>query len=108
MGALEVPAQGNQIIKIPNATYARGANVVDTNYMLVGRVLTDGRSAVGSSTTSLTALPTPSSCSRDKEPGFSQVMVDLDYKGLDSQAQLKLGNGQFYGVNYLQSVSSTR
>ena len=43
MGALEVPAQGNQIIKIPNATYEFGANVVDTNYMLVGRVLTDGR-----------------------------------------------------------------
>ena len=32
--------------------------------------------------------------------------MDLDYKGVDSQAQLKLGNGQFYGVNYLQSVSN--
>ena len=42
-----------------------------------------------------------------KEPGFSQVMMDLDYKGLDTQAQLKLGNGQFYGINYLQSVSNT-
>ena len=33
--------------------------------------------------------------------------MDLDYKGLDTQAQLKLGNGQFYGFNYLQSVSDT-
>ena len=34
-------------------------------------------------------------------------MVDLDFKGTDTQAQIKLGNGQFYGINYLQSVTNT-
>ena len=43
MGNVEVPAQGGQIIKIPTSTYEFGANVVDQNYMLVGRILTDGR-----------------------------------------------------------------
>ena len=76
MGALEVLAQGNQIIKIPNATYEFGANVVDTNYMLVGRVLTDGRQrGSGTITDALSAKLQTS-----KEPGFSQVMVDLDDK----------------------------
>ena len=89
MGALEVPAQGNQIIKIPNATYEFGANVVDTNYMLVGRVLTDGRVSGRLKYDFTDALSAKLQTS--KEPGFSQVMVDLDYKGLDSQAQLKLG-----------------
>ena len=105
MGSIEVPAQGNQIIKIPNATYEFGANVVDTNYMLVGRVLTDGRMSGRLKYDISDALSAKLQTS--KEPGFSQVMVDLDYKGLDTQAQLKLGNGQFYGVNYLQSVSNT-
>ena len=34
-------------------------------------------------------------------------MFDLDFKGSDTQAQMKLGNGQFYGVNYIQSVTGT-
>jgi mitochondrial import receptor subunit TOM40 len=103
MGSIEVPAQGNQIIKIPNATYEFGANVVDANYMLVGRALTDGRVSGRLKYDFSDALSAKLQTS--KEPGFSQVMVDLDYKGLDTQAQLKLGNGGFYGVNYLQSVS---
>jgi mitochondrial import receptor subunit TOM40 len=103
MGSIEVPAQGNQIIKIPNATYEFGANVVDTNYMLVGRALTDGRVSGRLKYDFSDALSAKLQTS--KEPGFSQVMVDLDYKGLDTQAQVKLGNGGFYGVNYLQSVT---
>ena len=90
---------------IPNATYEFGANVVDTNYMLVGRVLTDGRMS-GRLKYDLSDAVS-AKLQTTKEPGFSQVMVDLDYKGLDTQAQLKLGNGQFYGFNYLQSVSDT-
>eukprot|EP00959_Pyramimonas_sp_CCMP1952_P252403 5273620-Pyramimonas_sp.AAC.2 len=42
-----------------------------------------------------------------EEKSFSQVMFDLDGKGLDWQGQIKLGNGAFYGVNYLQ-CSHTR
>jgi len=105
MGSIEVPAQGNQIIKIPNATYEFGANVVDQNYMLVGRVLTDGRMS-GRLKYDINDMVS-AKLQTSKEPGFSQVMVDLDYKGLDTQAQIKLGNGQFYGINYLQSVTDT-
>ena len=105
LGSIEVPAQGNQIIKIPNPTYEFGANVVDTKCMLVGRVLTDGRLSGRFKYDLTNALSTKLQTS--KEPGFSQVMVDLDFKGTDTQAQIKLGNGQFYGINYLQSVTNT-
>ena len=101
----EVPAQGGQIIKIPTSTYEFGANVVDQNYMLVGRVLTDGRVSgrVKYDFSDWLSFKLQST----KEPGFSQVMFDADFKGLDYQAQFKCGNGQFYGVNYLQSVTPT-
>jgi hypothetical protein len=36
-----------------------------------------------------------------------KLNLRLYNKGLDTQAQLKMGNGQFYGFNYLQSVSDT-
>ena len=39
----EIPAASGHIIKIPSSSYEFGANVVDSNYMLVGRVFTDGR-----------------------------------------------------------------
>jgi hypothetical protein len=29
MGAVEIPAQGNEVIKIPNGTYEFGANFLD-------------------------------------------------------------------------------
>ena len=105
LGSIEVPAQGNQIIKIPNATYEFGANVVDAKYMLVGRVLTDGRMSGRIKYDVSDALSAKLQTS--KEPGFSQVMFDLDFRGSDTQAQIKLGNGQFYGPNYLQSVTGT-
>ena len=105
LGSIEVPAQGNQIIKIPNSTYEFGANVVDARYMLVGRALTDGRLS-GRIKYDLTSAFS-AKLQASKEPGFSQVMVDLDFKGEDTQAQIKVGNGQFYGVNYLQSVTNT-
>ena len=71
MGAIEVPAQGNQIIKIPNATYEFGANVVDTKYMLVGRLLTDGR-MTGRFRYDLSDAY-KAQLVMSKEPGYSQV-----------------------------------
>ena len=88
MGSIEVPAQGNQIIKIPNATYEFGANVVDTNYMLVGRVLTDGRMSGRLKYDLSDALSAKLQTS--KEPGFSQVMVDLDYKAGGCTTRMRL------------------
>jgi mitochondrial import receptor subunit TOM40 len=105
LGNVEVPAQGGQIIKIPTSTYEFGANVVDQHYMLVGRVLTDGRvnGRIKYDLSDWLSVKLQST----KETGFSQVMFDADFKGLDYQAQLKYGSGQFYGVNYLQSVTPT-
>ena len=40
-----------------------------------------------------------------KEREYSQMMLDVDAKGLDWQAQMKCGSGEFYGVNYIQSVT---
>lgn len=40
-----------------------------------------------------------------KEKGYSQVMLDVDAKGQDWQGQVKVGNGAFYGLNYIQSVT---
>ena len=104
LGNVEVPAQG-QIVKLPTSTYEFGANVVDQDYMLVGRILTDGRVSgrVKYDLSDWLSLKLQST----KEPGFSQVMFDADFKGLDYQAQLKYGSGKFYGVNYLQSVTPT-
>ena len=103
LGNVEVPAQGGQIIKIPTSTYEFGANVVDQNYMLVGRILTDGRVSgrLKYDMSDWLSLKLQST----KETGFSQIMFDADFKGLDYQAQIKYGSGQFYGVNYLQSVT---
>ena len=103
LGNVEVPAQGGQIIKIPTSTYEFGANVVDQNYMLVGRILTDGRVSgrLKYDMSDWLSLKLQST----KETGFSQIMFDTDFKGLDYQAQIKYGSGQFYGVNYLQSVT---
>ena len=38
----EIPAASGHIIKIPSSSYEFGANVVDTNYMLVGECLRTG------------------------------------------------------------------
>jgi len=105
MGNIEVPAQGAQVIKIPTSTYEFGANVVDANYMLVGRILTDGRMSgrIKYDFNDMFSVKLQTT----KEQGFSQVMVDVDVTGVDYQAQLKVGNGEFYGFNYLQSVTPT-
>jgi len=105
MGNIEVPAQGAQIIKIPTSTYEFGANVVDQNYMLVGRILTDGRMS-GRIKYDLNDMFS-AKLQTTKEQGFSQVMVDVDVTGVDYQGQVKVGNGEFYGCNYLQSVTPT-
>ncbi|XP_021997565.1 mitochondrial import receptor subunit TOM40-1 isoform X2 [Helianthus annuus] len=43
MGPTEIPSQYAEIIKIPTAHYAFGANFMHPKLMLFGRVLTDGQ-----------------------------------------------------------------
>lgn len=73
--------------------------------LMMGRVANDGRlnGRVNYELNDSLALRLQTNLTREK--GSSQGIVDLDYKGNDCQGQLKLGNNQFYGANYLQSVS---
>jgi len=105
MGSIEVPTQSTQVVKMPMATYEFGANWLDTRTMLIGRILTDGR-MTGRIKHDLTEdLSVKFQTQLTNEAGYSQGMLDLDYKGSDWNAQLKVGNSQFYGINYLQSVT---
>ncbi|CAL6419624.1 unnamed protein product [Bathycoccus prasinos] len=99
----EIPAASGHIIKIPSSSYEFGANVVDSNYMLVGRVFTDGRVSGRVKYDATENLSFRVQTSKERE--YSQMMLDVDAKGLDWQAQMKCGSGEFYGVNYIQSVT---
>jgi mitochondrial import receptor subunit TOM40 len=105
MGSVEVPSQGAQTIKVPASSYEFGAILVDGPAMMIGKVFTDGRLTGRVKYDVSDALSLKLQTQLTKEKGYSQVMLDVDAKGLDWQAQLKLGNGAFYGCNYIQSVT---
>mmetsp|Transcript_18449 Transcript_18449/g.22133 ORF Transcript_18449/g.22133 Transcript_18449/m.22133 type:complete len:326 (-) Transcript_18449:149-1126(-) len=107
MGSVEVPSQGNQTFKVPAASYEFGANLLDSQGMLIGRILTDGRMNARVKYDLSDMFSFKMQTQLISEKGYSQVMFDLDAKGLDYQGQIKLGNNAFYGVNYLQSVTPT-
>lgn len=104
MGAVEVPSSGPQVLKIPAATYEFGANLIDQNLLMMGR-LVDGRLSGRVNYQVNDALMLKLQTQVVSEPGHSQAMLDVDYRGLDWQGQLKFGNNEFYGINYLQSVT---
>lgn len=117
----QVPAQGTQIIKIPASSYEFGAIVVDGPLLLVGKVFTDGRrvqflhslvcfslvSHMGPSPLQRLSGRVKYDVSADtsvkvqtqlvQEAGYSQAMVDVDTKGGDWQAQLKLVSAESTG-----------
>eukprot|EP00958_Prasinococcus_capsulatus_P011524 scaffold1146_cov399-Prasinococcus_capsulatus_cf.AAC.13 len=106
MGSVEVPhAQAGQVIKVPGSTYEFGANLIDSKVMLIGRILTDGRMSGRIKYDFNDQFSTKLQCQLTNEEHYSQAMLDVDYKGLDCQSQLKLGNNAFYGFNYIQSVT---
>uniref|UniRef100_A0A7S0N468 Mitochondrial import receptor subunit TOM40 n=1 Tax=Pyramimonas obovata TaxID=1411642 RepID=A0A7S0N468_9CHLO len=107
MGSVEVPSQSSQTFKVPAASYEFGANLIDQKGMIIGRLLTDGRMNARIRYDLNDMLSFKMMTQLAEEKSFSQVMFDLDGKGLDWQGQIKLGNGAFYGVNYLQSVTPT-
>jgi mitochondrial import receptor subunit TOM40 len=101
----QVPSQGAQTIKVPASSYEFGSILVDGNTMMIGKIFTDGRLSGRVKYDVSDALSLKLQTQITKEKGYSQVMLDVDGKGLDWQGQLKLGNGAFYGVNYIQSVT---
>jgi len=96
----------DQIYKMPASTYEFGANLIGNQGMMIGRMVHDGRFSgrVKYDLTDNVSVKLQSQL--DKENRYSQTMFDLDFKGLDWNGQLKVGNSQFVGVNYFQSVTN--
>jgi mitochondrial import receptor subunit TOM40 len=105
-GNVEVPTNNAQVIKMPMGTYEFGANLVSNRgNMMVGRILTDGR-MTGRIKYDLTdRIGAKLQLQMAPEKGMSQGMCDVEFKGSDWNGQLKLGSNEFYGINYLQSVT---
>lgn len=105
MGSAEIPSQSSDTIKVPTAHYEFGANFLDPKLMLVGRVLTDGRLNARVKCDLTESLTLKINAQIQNEPHFSQGTFNFDYKGKDFRSQFQMGNGAFYGFNYIQSVS---
>ncbi|PPR98910.1 hypothetical protein GOBAR_AA21753 [Gossypium barbadense] len=99
MGPTEIPSQSAETIKIPTAHYEFGANFIDPNLMLIGRVLTDGR------VNARVKWDLTDNLSLTNEPHMSHGMVNFDYKGKDYRSQFQMGNGALFGASYIQSVT---
>jgi mitochondrial import receptor subunit TOM40 len=95
----------DQIYKMPASTYEFGANLIGNKGMMIGRMVHDGRFSGRVKYDLTDAVSVKLQSQLDKENRYSQTMFDLDFKGLDWNGQLKVGNSQFVGVNYFQSVT---
>lgn len=110
LGNVDIPSQSGGAYKMAVGTYEFGANLVSREGdMAIGRVMTDGRLTGrikkdllpdGKLSAKLQMQLAP-----EHQGSSSQMMLDLDSRGADWNAQLKLGNNQFYGANYFQSVT---
>ncbi|VAH60245.1 unnamed protein product [Triticum turgidum subsp. durum] len=105
MGSMEVPSQGPEVIKVPTSHYEFGANYIDPKLMLIGRISPDGRLNGRVKYDVTENLCAQINAQLTNEPGYSQGMFNLDYKGKDFRTQCQVGNNGFYGGNYIQSVT---
>ncbi|EOX99041.1 hypothetical protein QUC31_014847 [Theobroma cacao] len=105
MGPTEIPSQSAETIKIPTAHYEFGANFIDPNLMLIGRVLTDGRLNARVKWDLTDNLALKANAQLTNEPHMSHGMVNFDYKGKDYRSQFQMGNGALFGASYIQSVT---
>ncbi|XWS68433.1 hypothetical protein CRYUN_Cryun04dG0089300 [Craigia yunnanensis] len=105
MGPTEIPSQSAETIKIPTAHYEFGANFIDPNLMLIGRVLTDGRLNARVKWDLTDNLTVKANAQLTNEPHMSHGMVNFDYKGKDYRSQFQMGNGALLGASYIQSVT---
>ena len=101
IGPIEVPSQFAETIKILTSHYEFGANFVDPNVMLIGRVLIDGRLNARVKW-DLTDNPiVKANAQLTNEPHMSHGMVNFDYKGKDYRSQFQMGNGALFGASYI-------
>ncbi|XVF01732.1 hypothetical protein REPUB_Repub04eG0114100 [Reevesia pubescens] len=105
MGPTEIPSQSAEIIKIPTSHYEFGANFIDPNLMLIGRVLTDGRLNARVKWDLTDNLTLKANAQLTNEPHMSHVMANFDYKGKDYRSQFQMGNNAIFGASYIQSVT---
>uniref|UniRef100_K3XS98 Uncharacterized protein n=1 Tax=Setaria italica TaxID=4555 RepID=K3XS98_SETIT len=105
MGSIDVPAQGNEVIKIPTSNYEFGANFINPRMMLMGRVSHEGRENIRVKYDITDNLAVKINAQLTSEPHYSQGMFNFDYKGKDFRTQIQIGNNAFYGANYIQSVT---
>ncbi|KAL5707715.1 hypothetical protein ACHQM5_018581 [Ranunculus cassubicifolius] len=105
MGPMELPSQSAEVIKIPTAHYEFGANFVDPQNLLVGRVTTDGRLNFRVKYDITDKIIFKLNGSLSGEPHMSQGIGNLDYKGKDWRGQVQFGSGSLFGASYVQSVT---
>ncbi|KAH7548423.1 hypothetical protein JRO89_XS14G0124600 [Xanthoceras sorbifolium] len=80
MGPTEIPSQSPETIKIPTAHYEFGANYIDPQLMLIGRVLTDGRLNARLKCDLTDNLSLKANAQLTNEPHMSHGMINFDYK----------------------------
>uniref|UniRef100_A0A0D9UZL6 Mitochondrial import receptor subunit TOM40-1 n=1 Tax=Leersia perrieri TaxID=77586 RepID=A0A0D9UZL6_9ORYZ len=105
MVSMELPSQGADVIKVPTSNYEFGANYLHPKMVLMGRVSHDGRLSARTKWDPSENLCVKINAQLTSEPHYSQGMLHCDYKGKDFRTQLQLGNGAYYGGNYIQSVT---
>lgn len=105
MGPTEIPSQSTETIKIPSAQYEFGANFLDPQMVLIGRVSPDGRLNARIKADLMENLIFKGNASLTREPHMSHGVATFDYKGSDYRAQFQLGSGALWGANYMQSVT---
>ncbi|KAH9626226.1 hypothetical protein KSS87_000105 [Heliosperma pusillum] len=105
MGPMEVPSQSPETLKIPTSNYEFGANYVDPQLMLIGRISHEGRLSARLKYDLLDDLTLKGNGQLTSEPHMSHAMGTLDYKGADYRAQFQFGGGALLGANYIQSVT---
>lgn len=100
MGSAELPApNAKQALKTSVGTYEFGANVIHEKWFALGRVTSEGRLSgrLRRDFSDWCAGKVHVQLASEGGQTQSQVMADLDVRGSDWNAQLKLGNPGFYG-----------
>ncbi|KAK1664288.1 hypothetical protein QYE76_052447 [Lolium multiflorum] len=105
MGNMELPSRGDDVIKVPTTGYEFGANFFDPKMMLIGRMSHEGRLNARVKYDLTDDICLKYNAQLTSEPGYSQGMGSIDYKGKDFRSQLQFGNNEFFGANYIQSVT---
>ncbi|GBF92469.1 mitochondrial translocase [Raphidocelis subcapitata] len=90
-------------LKASVGVYEFGANVIQDRWFALGRLSSDGRMSGRFRREFSEWLVGKIQISTQQ--GQAQVMADLGIKGTDWNAEVKVGNPGFYGMNYFQSIT---